>query len=145
MREPQLVIRGAFWALLVGAVACHTIRTVPADQIQHSRAPERVWVTLADQSTLMVQQPELSGDTLVGMVFGEPARLSLTDAVSIRMRESAPARTVALAVVSGAALVGVFMYLQSRPDVGGVSTCYYSIIGSIVNPCCQGRPDSLPC
>jgi len=145
VREPQHLIRGVFCALLIGAAACHTIRTVPAAQIQRSRPPERVWVTLADQSTLMVQQPELTGDTLVGMVFGEPARLSLTDAVSIRTRESAPGRTAALAVVSGAALLGLFMYLQSRPDVGGGSTCYYSSIGSTVNPCCQGTADSLPC
>jgi len=41
--------------------------------------------------------------------------------------------------------VGTLMYLQSRPDVGTTTSCYYNIIGSTVNPCCQGTPDSLPC
>jgi hypothetical protein len=145
VREPPHLIRRVFCALLVGAAACHTIRTVPAEQIQSSRRPQRVWVTLPDHSTVLVQQPEFTGDTVVGMVYGEPARLSLSEALSIRTREAAPGRTAALALVSGGALLGLFMYLQNRPDVHGVSTCYYNTQGSIVNPCCQGTPDSLPC
>jgi hypothetical protein len=125
--------------------ACHTIHTVGVADMQRSRPPQRVWVTLPDHSTLLVQQPEMSGDTLVGMVYGEPARVSLTEALSIRTREAAPARTAVLALASGAFLLGTFMYLQSRPDVHGTSMCYYSIIGSNVNPCCQGTADSLPC
>jgi hypothetical protein len=142
----SVVHRAAIVALVFAAsAACHTIHTVDAADMQRSRPPQRVWVTLPDSSTLLVQQPEVSGDTLVGMVYGEPARVSLNDAVSIRTKQAAPARTVALALVSGGVLIGTLMYLQSRPDVHGTSMCYYSIIGSTVNPCCQGTADSLPC
>jgi hypothetical protein len=131
--------------LFATSAACHTIRTVDAADMHGTRAPQSVWVTLPDSSTLLVQQPEVSGDTLVGMVYGEPARVSLNDAVSIRTKQAAPGRTAALALVSGGLLIGTLMYLQSRPDVHGTSTCYYSIISSTVNPCCQGTADSLPC
>jgi hypothetical protein len=131
-------------ALCAAGAACHTVRTVGAEEMQTTRRPEQVWVTMPDQSTLLVQQPEVRGDTLVGMVYGEPARVSLSEAVSIRARQPAPERTIALALVSGAALLGTFMYLQSRPDVKGASTCYYSIIGTTVNPCCT-TSDSVPC
>jgi len=125
--------------------ACHTVREVRPADLETGRAPDRVWITFPDHSTMYVQQPEVAGDTLVGMVHGEPERVVLNDSVTIKTREPAPMRTVALAIAGGAALVGTLMYLQSRPDVGTTTSCYYNIIGSTVNPCCQGTPDSLPC
>ena len=143
MRVGDLLLSGAAASLLLGA--CHTVREVRPADLENTRPPQEVWVTLPDHSTMYVQQPELAGDTLVGMVYGEPQRVVLNDSVAIKTREPAPMKTVALAVAGGAALIGTFMYLQSRPDVGKASTCYYSIIGTTVNPCCQGTPDSLPC
>lgn len=132
-------------ASVVMLAACHTVRTVGVSEMRASRPPQSVWVTMPDGSPVLVQQPEVNGDTLVGMIYGEPARFPLADAVTIRARRPAPGRTAALAIASGAVLVGTFMYLQNRPDVRGVNNCYYSIIGTVVNPCCQGATDSMPC
>ena len=143
MASRDLFLPGA--AVLLLLCACHTVREVRPADLENNRPPQGVWVTLPDHSTMYVQQPEIAGDTLVGMVYGEPQRVVLTDSVGLKTREAAPMKTVALAVAGGAALLGTFMYLQSRPDVGKGTTCYYNIIGTTVNPCCQGTPDSLPC
>jgi len=139
-----LFLSGAAMLSLLGA--CHTVREVRPADLEAHRPPESVWVTFPNHSTMYVQQPELSGDTLVGMVYGEPQRVVLNDSVAIKTREAAPMKTAALAIAGGVVLLGTFMYLQNRPDVGTTGpACYYNIIGSTVNPCCQGTPDSLPC
>jgi hypothetical protein len=132
-------------AAVVGmSASCYTNRTVAPAQLKAERRPEQVWVTLPDKSTMLIKEPELAGDTLIGMVYGEPERVPLSTAVSIRARQSAPGKTIALAVGGSAAMIGLLVYLQSRPDVGGATKCYYSLIGTTTNPCCQGNPDSLP-
>lgn len=131
--------------LVITAASCHTIRTVAPAQLKQERRPEQVWVTFPDKSTMLLKEPELAGDTLIGMVYGEPERVPLSSSVSIRTRQAAPGKTIALAIGGGAAMIGLFMYLQSRPDVGAATKCYYSLIGTTVNPCCQGNPDSMPC
>jgi len=131
--------------LLAGlGAACYTTHSIPANQLVDRRTVPRVWVTHADKTISVFDAPQVEGDTLSGLVLGEPERIPLSDAVTIKARSAAPVRTVALAVAASAALMGTFLYLESRPDVGDVHTCSYSILGTLVNPCC-GTSDSTPC
>jgi hypothetical protein len=128
------------------AAGCHTVRSVQPAQLTSGRSVDRVWVTLGDQSTVTIDLPELYGDTLTGIVYGEPQRIALSDAKAIRARRSAPARTLALALAAGALAVSGFAYMQSRPDVGTARYCGNSI-GSRPAPftnCCPVQ-DTVPC
>jgi hypothetical protein len=138
------------WIPLAGLVAvlagCHTVHSVEPAQLTSGRSVERVWVTLADQSTVTIDLPELYGDTLTGMQYGEPQRIALSDATSIKARRSAPARTLALALAASALAVSGFAYMQSRPDVGNARYCG-NAIGSRPAPftnCCPAV-DTVPC
>lgn len=128
------------------AAACHTVQSVQPSQLTAGRPPQRVWVTLHDQSTVTVDLPELYGDTLSGIVYGEPQHIALADARAIRVRRSAPGRTLALALAAGALAVSSFAYMQSRPDVGNARYCG-NPIGSRPAPftnCCPAQ-DTVPC
>lgn len=133
-------------ALLCAVSACHTIRSVPANQLTTGRTPQRVWVTRGDQSTVVVDLPEVFGDTLTGMMFGEPQSIPLSDAKVIRARRAAPGRTIALALLASAVTLGGVAYMQSRPDVGNARYCG-NAIGSRPAPftsCCPAQ-DTIPC
>jgi len=128
------------------AAGCHTIRSVQLAQLTSGRQVERVWVTLGDQSTVMIDLPELYDDTLTGIVYGEPQRIAFADARAIKVRRSAPVRSLALALAASALAVGGFAYMQSRPDVGDARYCG-NAIGSRPAPftnCCPAQ-DTVPC
>ena len=142
MRIPLLTVV----LLSVAALGCHTIRSVQPAQLTSGRPVQRLWVTLSDQSTVTIDLPELYGDTLTGIVYGEPQHIALSDALAIKARRSAPGRSVALALMAGALSVGGFAYMQSRPDVGDARYCG-NAIGARPAPftnCCPAQ-DTLPC
>jgi len=143
MRERTPVLAAVFALTCLGA-ACYTMRPIQPNQLGSSHGLPRVWVTHVDKTISVFDAPLLDGDTLTGLVLGEPERMPLSDAVSIRQRSVARVRTAAVAVAASAALMGAFFYMESRPDVGDVHTCSYSILGTLVNPCC-GTSDSVPC
>jgi hypothetical protein len=103
-------------------------------------------VTLADRSTVMFDLPEVRGDTLNGLVYGEPAQIPLSQATQIVARESAPGRTAVLAAATGVVLLGAFMYMQSRPDVGNATYCgnQFGAHPQPFTPCCIAQ-DTVPC
>ena len=127
-------------------MACHTIRPVAPAQLTASSGVQRVWVTRTDQSTLAIDLPEVVGDTLTGILHGEPQSIPLSDATEILARKPAPARTLAVVMLaSGLALAG-FAYMESRPDVGDARYCG-NAIGSRPAPftsCCPAV-DTVPC
>lgn len=93
--------------LLFSFLSCTTLRPVAdANAYLSTSRPGRVWVRTTDE-TLLVEAPRLIGDTLVGFVEGE-YREFLPDAVrEVRVRESAPRRTVFL--TAGMIAVGAFL------------------------------------
>ena len=140
MKTPVLIL-----ACALAAAACHSIRSVEADRVT-ARLPDRLWVTFADHSTVLFEQPQMIGDTLTGLVYGEPQQIPLAAATRIMARRPAPARTAMLAGATGIALLGTFMYLQSRPDVGNATYCgnQFGARPMPFTPCCVAQ-DTVPC
>ncbi|HUK22536.1 MAG TPA: hypothetical protein VLV45_13395 [Gemmatimonadales bacterium] len=136
-------------SFMLGALllaGCHTIRPVEPAQLTASSGVQRVWVTRTDQSTIAMDLPQVVGDTLTGMLHGEPQSIPLSDATVILARKAAPARTAVVVMLAGGLALAGFAYMESRPDVGDASYCG-NAIGSRPAPftsCCPAV-DSLPC
>lgn len=136
-------MRQAYSLVLVAlvAAACHTMRPMTREQLSGS-PPPRVWVTAADRVTVRVEAPELNGDTLTGIVNGEPERIPLTADVSIRALRSAPARTAIVSLVVGGATFAGLWAMEHRRDVGDAQVCTNGLLdmgvvpGSQYIPCC---------
>jgi len=129
--------------LLVGA-ACYSMHPVVPSALASAHAPDRVWLTRADRSTVVLQSPRLEGDTLLGTVDGAPQRLLLSQAAAIMTRSTATPRTIVLVMaVSGAGFAGLW-YLQHRPDVGMAETCYDGSFAQNLVPCCL-QQNTGPC
>lgn len=131
--------------LLIAIAACHTLTPVPASQVTPTSEP-RVWVTRADHSTIVLDDPRIQGDTLAGLVHGESRRVPLSDAVTIKARRPAPVRTAVVVVLSSAFLLGGMYYMEHRPDVGDAQTCETGRFGDLPLPCCQVQANPMgPC
>lgn len=115
---PSFPIAAATWLLLTAA--CTVVRTVQRTDLSPPNPRTRVWVTRADRSTVVFDSARVSGDSLIGMVDGQPQRLRLSEATVLRVREPAPDRTEALVYVgvAGVAVYGFHLLLQSKPPQG---------------------------
>jgi len=142
-------VKTTVFSLILGALvlaACHTIRPVEPAQLTGSAGVQRVWVTRADQSTIAMDLPEVVGDTLTGILHGEPQSIPLSDATEIRARTAAPMRTAAVIMLVGGLAFAGLAYMESRPDVGDARYCG-NAIGSRPAPftsCCPAV-DTIPC
>jgi hypothetical protein len=123
---------------------------MPPAQLTGANPPNRVWVTGSDHATVQIQDPELSGDTLTGIVNGEPERIPLDEVVTIKARHADPARTAIVAVtVASLTFAGLWM-MEHRDDVGDAQVCTNGVLdmgvipGSQYIPCCQIE-NTTPC
>jgi hypothetical protein len=103
--------------------ACHTMRPVPPAALGAVPGLERVWVTRADHSRVIVLSPQVQGDTLKGYIFGEFQKMPVSETLAIQERRSAPARTVALVLTAGAVVLAGVIYQGNRSYVGNAQTC----------------------
>jgi hypothetical protein len=132
--------------ILTGGAACHQMRPLPSTHLNPADLPQRIWVTTPDHSTVTLDAPRINGDTLAGWVAGDYREMPLSDAIAIQTRERAPARTAVLATVTSVAMVGAFIYLEGRRDVGTAQVCLNASANMPMpyTPCCIGQ-DSVPC
>lgn len=141
--QKRVAIQSMVAAVLVAG--CHTMRPVPAADLRASRLPERVWVTRADHSIVVVNDPQLSGDTLRGYVFGEYQQIPVSQAVAIREQHRAPARTAALVVSATAVTLAGIVLMGNSKDVGGnAQTCTTGLPDDNPVACCRVQPNT-PC
>ncbi|HUL48569.1 MAG TPA: hypothetical protein VLT79_01000 [Gemmatimonadales bacterium] len=125
-------------ALTLGVLGgCHTMR--PLDKEQLSATPDlaQVWVTRRDRSTVIVEKPEVVGDTLDGLVQGREERIPLDDVAKMQTRVSDPGRTRNLALgIAAVGAIGVVALLNSnnanKPQQG---LCYVAADQPPINCC----------
>lgn len=108
----------------LGTGACTTLRPVATpQQFIPSARPDRIWVTRADNSRLMMEGPRLLGDTLVGFVGGRYQEMLLPETRWVQVRRPAPKKTALLAVGTAIVASGLFFFLSGNgPSGGGYST-----------------------
>jgi hypothetical protein len=95
------------WALILATLsssACHTMKPVALDQLAGIQ-PNRVWVKRDHQPAVLVSNPKVFGDTLVGFVNRKYAVMPSASADQVLVKTSAPKRTAVL-IAAGAVLLG---------------------------------------
>ena len=122
-------------ALLLAALssaACHTMKPVTLDQLVALK-PDRVWVTDADQSVVVVAAPiNVLGDTLVGYVNGKYEEMPTGSLKRFVVQSPAKTRTVLLVA---ALAVGFGGFAYALTGIGG---------GQQTNPLSVGDCDKHP-
>ena len=88
-------------------VACSSWKTQEASpqQVINEDQPDKVQVTLADGSQLVLEEPAVSGDTLSGLDDGTPVHIPLADVSSIAVQGTDGGKT-GLAVFGGLLALG---------------------------------------
>ena len=98
----RVVTAGVLLAALASA-GCYTMKPVALEGLG-SVPSGRVWVTRADQSTVIVDGPRVLENKLVGFVDKVYQEMPTADVTQVMARRLVPARTTALV---GAGLVGI--------------------------------------
>lgn len=125
-------------ALLVAVVlsACYSMRPLERSQLRANPDLQRIWVTRSDRSTVIVEHPEVIGDTLQGRVGGQHERIPLADVTTMRTRSLSGSKTrnlvLAIAVVGAGGTVALLNAKNNQPKNG---LCFISSDEPLVNCC----------
>ena len=116
-------MKGCWAALLFGATACTTVAPVrsPASFIVGTE-PQRIWITQADGSIAEIGAPRVVGDTLFGFRGLKFQEVALSSIKEVRAVQSAPGRTVAVALALGL-VAGVSYWKMSSKASSSQSNC----------------------
>jgi hypothetical protein len=113
-------------ALLLTAlagVACHTVKPVTLDELNAIR-PERAWLTQSDQSVVIISDPQVVGDTVVGYINGAYEELPSTLVKQIQVERPATSRTVLLVSAIAVGFGGMAYALTGGGPEGGKDPSY---------------------
>jgi hypothetical protein len=91
---------GMALATMLMSTACYTMRQVALDDLGGQRT-ERLWVTHANQSVMVMRDAQMFRGKLVGFVDGKYQEVPSTDLEKIQVRQLATGRTVGL-IAAGA-------------------------------------------
>jgi hypothetical protein len=94
----------------VGCQSWHTQQLAP-EAFLAVRHPTQLRITMADGSQVVIEQPELQGDTLVGIGHGQRERVPVTDIRALATRGDNPVGTLALIVAGGAVAYAAFLVI----------------------------------
>jgi len=103
------IMVGWLLATALSSAACYTMRPVTLDEVGRLR-PGQIRATRDDQSVVVVYNPQVFGNKLVGFVNGKYQEMRVADLNQFRMRTPARGRTAAL-IVGGALGIATFAYL----------------------------------
>jgi hypothetical protein len=118
--------------LVMVMAGCYSTAGVgyPAEFIDAHR-PARIWVTETSDSMLILDSPQMEGDTLRGYAQGVYREIKMSDVKFVRARVLSPAKT--------AVLVGAGM-LTAAGLVATLTTSKQS-----ANICFNGADQQVPC
>jgi hypothetical protein len=129
-------------ACLIVVAACTTLQPVRPEQLTGANPPRSVRVIRADHSTVVVDVPQVVGDTLVGIADGVRQQFPLSPGTTIETRQAAPARTGALVI--GLAAAAALTYIIAEQQSGSShcdGLCPSPSGGSAI--CCNSRTGPL--
>jgi hypothetical protein len=96
--------------------ACHRMKPVSVAQVT---ATNRVWLTLGDQSVVVMDGPQIYGTKLVGWVNGRYGEFPTSEVKEVYVREPASGRTAVLVaggvLTASAVMVWVFGSMGKGP------------------------------
>ena len=115
-RKRRVTMRLLFLPLALLIAACTTLRPVQPDELRGPNPPDRVRVTEANDSTVILRSPQLVRDTLIGTVDGTRRAFPLLGTTEIDTWEAAPGQTAAAILFGGglAAFTYVVIYAANH-------------------------------
>ncbi len=106
---------------ILSSQACYRTKAVT---VADAPADTRAWVTLSDQSVVVVYGPQIYGPRLVGYVHGRYEEYLIADVKAVHVRQPDGARTAALATLGVLTAAGLAYWLAEggsheppRPDI----------------------------
>lgn len=97
---------------LIGACSAFVSVASPREYLS-TKQPERVWVTRTDGAVVVVNGPQVFGDSLVGFVNGEYAEMPLGQVRQLLARQPARGRTALLITASAAVAAGLIYIFRA--------------------------------
>lgn len=120
---------GAVAALAGGcvvlAISCTTVHPITSDDLTGPNPPHQVRVTMADdRSVLVLHDPHVTGDTLVGSAKGARQAILLSDVYGMTDNQTSAGKT-ALLVLGGGAAAALFtaVVLSNGGPPGDLPRC----------------------
>ena len=109
--------------LILATAACTAVAPVksPVPFIV-AREPQRIWITRQDGSVTEIRVPRIVGDTLFGFRELKLQEIPLKTITEVRAVQSAPARTVAVALAFGL-VAGATYWKMNAKSSPTPSTC----------------------
>ncbi len=106
-------------ALLVcfATAGCTSLRTVQPTHFIPKEQPDRVWITRTDGKLVTVDDPKLSGDTLLGTqgMEWEPVAIDLKEIHKARALTTDPVKTALFIGLPIATIVSFWVYEVTKP------------------------------
>ena len=117
--------RVAVTGLLLGVVACTSIRQIPPTEYLENNAPAVVWVTRSNNTVVEVLQPSVRRDTLRGKLNGERVKIPLSEIQTVQAKVPDHKKTALLATAVGVATVsGLYFTLLGKGSGGPTIDCF---------------------
>lgn len=123
----------------LASAACSRMKTVTLDQMSRL-GPERIWVTESDESVVLLYEPKVVRDTLVGYVGKHKEKMPSAGVKQVRVQTAAPTRTAALVVGLTASFVGMLVVVSGN---GASQTPTTTIAGAPGD--CDKHPEQEVC
>jgi len=114
------------------------MKTVTLDEMT-LLGPERAWVTDHDESVVLLWEPKVVRDSLVGYVGKHKEKLPSAGVKQVRVQTKAPTRTALLVGGIAAGLAGFLVYVAGT----GQSAVIVSLAGPPGD--CEQDPDQAIC
>ena len=112
------------WAIgVLLASACTSMQPVRPEQFIPAHKPHQVSVWTAQDSALIVENPSIVGDSLVGAVFEAPWRISLRNVVRVEATAADTRRTLLLLAGVVATAAGVYAISSNGSKNNGMVPC----------------------
>ena len=88
---------------ILSSPACYRTKAIT---VADARADTRAWLTLSDQSVVLVYGPQIYGKRLVGYVDGKYEEYLIADVKAVHVRQLDGTRTAALIAAGAVGFVG---------------------------------------
>jgi hypothetical protein len=90
---------------IAGSGGCTSVRHVQPAEYLENHTPPVVWVTYANNTVVLVADPEVRRDTLRGMLQGARVKIPLSEIQSVQAKVRDHTKTAILATTLGVAVV----------------------------------------
>jgi hypothetical protein len=133
------IVGCALLLAVLSSAACRSMKSVSLEQL-NALAPDRAWVTQSDQSVVLMYEPKVVGDTLVGYIGRKRERLPSAGFEQLRVQTSAHTRTALLVVGSTAGFIGFLVVIAGSGQSQALTTVPSGAPGD-----CEKHPDGPGC